>query len=177
MPSFRLPDADGAILSSEQFRGAAGLLVIFICPHCPFVRHIRSAFAQFAREYQSRGLPIVAINSNDISALPEDSREGTKKDIEEAGYSTPYLFYESQAVAKAFRAECTPDLFLFGRGGKLVYLGQFDDSRAKSHVPITGADIRAAADAVLEGRTPFLDQKSSIGCNIKWKPGNEPEYA
>ena len=176
MPSFRLPDAGGAILSSEQFRGAAGLLVVFICPHCPFVRHIRNEFARFSHEYQARGLPIVGINSNDIVAFPEDSPEGMKKEIEEAGYTFPYLFDESQAVAKAFRAACTPDFFLFDRDRKLVYRGQFDDSRPGNPVPITGSDVRAAADALLEGRTPSPKQKGSIGCNIKWKPGNEPEY-
>jgi len=176
MPSFRLPDAGGAILSSEQFRGAAGLLVVFICPHCPFVRHIRNEFARFSHEYQARGLPIVGINSNDIVAFPEDSPEGMKKEIEEAGYTFPYLFDESQAVAKAFRAACTPDFFLFDGNRRLAYRGQFDGSRPKSAVPVTGADLRAATDAVLGGKAPSESQRPSMGCNIKWYPGNEPAY-
>ena len=176
MPSFRLPDADGASLSSDQFRGTAGLLVVFICPHCPFERHIRRAFSQFAREYQARGLSIVAINSNDQVAFPDDSPEGMKKEAEDMDYTFPYLVDESQDVAKAFHAACTPDFFLFDRGRKLVYRGQFDDSRPNNQIPVTGSDLRNAADALLEGRTPSPNQKPSYGCNIKWKAGNEPEY-
>jgi len=176
LPAFRLPDADEAMKSSEQFRGAAGLLIAFICPHCPFVKHIRREFAIFAREYQSKGLPIVAINSNDPVAFPEDDPGGMKKEIEEAGYSFPYLFDETQTVAKAFHAACTPDFFLFDRNWKLAYRGQFDSSRPSNSIPVTGADLRAAADAVLAGRSPSSEQKPSIGCNIKWKPGNEPDY-
>ena len=176
MPSFRLPDADGALLSSEQFKGAAGQLVVFLCPHCPYVKHVRSELAIFAREYQAKGLPIVAINSNDTIAFPDDSPAGMKKETEEAGYTFPYLFDESQAVAKAFRAACTPDFFLFDRDGKLAYRGQFDDSRPSNQIAVTGADLRAAADAVLQGRTPVQIQKPGIGCNIKWKSGNSPDY-
>lgn len=176
LPSFQLPDADGALLSFEQFRGAAGLLVVFICPHCPFERHIRGGFAQFAREYQAKGLPIVAINSNDRVSFPDDSPEGMKMEAEDMGYTFPYLVDESQSVAKAFRAACTPDFFLFDRNRKLVYRGQFDDSRPNKQVPVTGSDLRAAAEAVLKGRTPSPNQKPSYGCNIKWKAGNEPEY-
>jgi peroxiredoxin len=176
LPSFRLPDADGALVSSEAFRHAPGLLVVFMCPHCPFVRHIRGEFARFAREYQSKGLPIVAINPNDNIAFPDDSPEGMKKEIEEMGYTFPYLIDEAQAIAKAFQAACTPDFFLFDKDRRLVYRGQFDDSRPRNDIPITGRDLRAAADAVLEGAAPGLDQKASIGCNIKWKVGNEPEY-
>jgi peroxiredoxin len=176
LPEFRLPDVDGVPVASSQFQGAAGLLVVFLCPHCPFVKHVRSEWARFAREYQAKGLSIVAINSNDSVAFPDDTPEGMKTEISKAGYTFPYLVDETQSVAKAFHAACTPDFFLFDRSGKLVYRGQFDDSRPGNPIPTTGADLRAAADAVLEGRTPSENQKGSIGCNIKWKVGNEPEY-
>jgi peroxiredoxin len=176
MPSFELPDVDGVPVSPGQFQNAPGLLVVFICPHCPFVKHIRSGFAQFAREYQQKGLPIIAINSNDTVTFPDDSREGMKKEIAKAGYTFPYLVDESQDVAKAFHAACTPDFFLFNRDRRLVYRRQFDDSRPANQVPTSGSDLRAAADAVLEGRLPSSNQKPSIGCNIKWQFGNEPSY-
>lgn len=176
LPSFELPDVDGTPTSSDQFRGAGALLVVFICPHCPFAKHIRSAFAQFARDYQAKGLRIVAINSNDSVAFPDDNREGMKREIAQTGYAFRYLVDESQKVAKAFRAACTPEFFLFDRTQKLVYRGQFDNSRPANQVPISGSDLRAATEAVLEGRVPSSDQKPSIGCNIKWKVGNEPEY-
>lgn len=176
LPAFRLPDVNGTLVSSAQFQNEPGLLVMFICPHCPFVRHVRRELARFCREYQEKGLPIVAINSNDNIAFPDDTPEGMKKEISEVGYTFPYLIDESQAVAKAFHAACTPDLFLFDRDRKLVYRGQFDDSRPSNQIPITGSDIQAAADAVLEGRMPSSSQKPSVGCNIKWMIGNEPEY-
>ena len=176
LPSFRLPDADGTPISSDLFHGAPGSLIVFICPHCPFVRHIRNEFARFAREYQTKGLRIIAINSNDSIAFPDDSPEGMKEEILKTGYTFPYLVDASQNVAKAFRAACTPDLFLFDGEEKLVYRGQFDDSRPGNQIPVTGLDLRMAADAVLSGQTPSLIQKPSIGCNIKWTVGNEPEY-
>jgi peroxiredoxin len=175
MPPFRLPDFDGHVVSSDDLRGTPAL-VAFICNHCPYVRHIRQEFARFAREYEARGLKVVAIMSNDLKAFPQDGREGMKQEAQEVGYSFPYLLDESQAVAKAFHAACTPDLFLFDAAGKLAYRGQFDGSRPNSSVPITGADLRAAADAVLAGNMPPADQKPSLGCNIKWKRGNEPAY-
>jgi peroxiredoxin len=175
LPAFALPDYDGRTVSSSEFHQSA-LLVAFICHHCPFVRHIRSEFARFAREYQARGLAIVGINSNDISAFPEDGPEGMRQEACEASYSFPYLFDESQNVAKLFHAACTPDLFLFDADRRLVYRGQFDDSRPRTTTLITGRDIRAAADAVLESREVSAAQRPSIGCNIKWKPGNEPDY-
>jgi thiol-disulfide isomerase/thioredoxin len=175
MPAFRLPDFNGQMVSSESF-GSRPLLVAFICHHCPFVRHIRAGFARFASEYQTRGLGIVAINSNDVSAFPEDGPDGMAKEAREAGYVFPYLFDETQEVAKAFKAACTPDLFLFDAQGALAYRGQFDDSRPRSSVPVTGADLRAAADAVLAGRPVSRTQRPSLGCNIKWKRGNEPDY-
>jgi len=176
LPAFSLPDFDGRIVSSSDFGQAPALLVAFICQHCPFVRHIRSEFSRFAREYQARGLAIVAINSNDIDAFPQDAPDGMREESRSAGYVFPYLFDESQAVAKLYRAACTPDLFLFDSSRRLVYRGQFDDSRPRAATPITGRDIRAAADAVLESRPVPAAQRPSIGCNIKWKPGNEPDY-
>jgi peroxiredoxin len=175
MPAFSLPSASGEIVSSDAY-ASRPLLVAFICHHCPFVRHIRREFARFTTEIQERGLAVVAINSNDSIAFPEDGPEGMRQEAQEAGYTFPYLFDETQNVAKLFKAACTPDLFLFDAGGTLVYRGQFDDSRPRSAVPITGADIRAAAMAVLLGNPVPLDQKPSIGCNIKWKRGNEPDY-
>ncbi len=176
LPSFRLPDLDGREVSSDDFRTAPGLLVAFICPHCPYVKHMRQEFGAFAKEFRDRGLAIVGINSNDTSSHPDDGVAGMKQEAAAAGYTFPYLVDESQAVAKAFRAACTPDLFLFDGGGTLVYRGQFDDSRPGNGRPVTGADLRAAADAVLAGGPIPSDQKSSIGCNIKWKPGNAPDY-
>jgi peroxiredoxin len=174
LPPFRLPAVGGGLVSSDAFTGRP-LLVAFICVHCPFVRHIRAEFSRFAAEYQARGLAIVAINSNDTEAFPEDGPEGMKREALEAGYVFPYLFDETQAVARAFHAACTPDLFLFDREGMLVYRGQFDGSRPRSTVPVTGSDIRAAADALLEGRRVSSDQRPSMGCNIKWKSGHEPD--
>jgi len=175
-PAFRLPDFDGHLLSDRDFQNATALLVAFICPHCPYVRHIRQEFARFAQEYQAQGLAIVAINSNDTKQVPEDGPAGMKSESASAGYTFPYLFDESQQVAKAFRAACTPDLFLFDRHHRLVYRGQFDESRPNKDTPVTGADLRAAADLVLAGLAVPADQKPSIGCSVKWKPGNEPAY-
>ena len=152
------------------------MLVAFICNHCPFVRHVRQEFARFAREYAGRGLAVVAIMSNDSQAFPEDGPEGMAWEARTFGYAFPYLFDETQEVAKAFRAACTPDLFLFDRHGKLAYEGRFDGSRPGSGIPVTGESLRAAADAVLEGRRVAVESRASVGCNIKWRPGNEPEY-
>jgi hypothetical protein len=140
------------------------------------VRHIRTEFARVCREGQARGLAVIAINSNDIIEFPEDGPEGMRQEARDAGYAFPYLFDESQDVAKAFRAACTPDLFLFDGARTLVYRGQFDGSRPRNTVPVTGQDLRAACDAILDGRTVPATQTPSIGCNIKWKPGNEPSY-
>ncbi len=175
-PDFELPDTTGKVVSLKQFKEAAALLIMFICNHCPFVKHLRSGLAQFGRDYQARGLAIVAINSNDVANYPEDSPARMADEVRQAGYTFPYLYDETQAVAKAYGAACTPDFFLFDRQRRLVYRGQFDDSRPSNGRPITGADLRAAADAVLEGRPVPPNQKASIGCNIKWKPDNEPQY-
>jgi peroxiredoxin len=172
LPSFTLPGLDGEAVSSGQFRNSPGLLVAFICTHCPFVKHIRHEFARFTREYAARGLAIVGVMSNDVEAFPEDGPSGMAREAREVGYEFPYLFDETQDVAKAFQAACTPDLYLFDRARVLVYRGQFDGSRPGNGVPVTGADIRAACDAVLEKRPVPQDQRPSIGCNIKWKRGS-----
>jgi peroxiredoxin len=175
-PDFRLPDTNGKLVSPADFSGKSALLVMFVCNHCPFVKHIRSALAQLGRDYIPRGAAIVAISSNDVVNYPEDGPALMKEEAQEAGYNFPYLYDESQAVAKAYRAACTPDFYLFDKNRKLVYRGQFDDSRPGNGVPVTGKDLRAALDAVLAGKPVPQDQKASLGCNIKWKPGNEPDY-
>jgi peroxiredoxin len=176
-PTFRLPDAiTGKIVSLDDFKGAPALLVMFICNHCPYVQHIRTQLAQVARNYQKKGVAVVAISPNDVRQFPDDSPEKMKQEAQTYGYSFPYLFDENQEVAKAYEAACTPDLYVFDRNRKLVYRGQFDDSRPSNGKPVTGADLTAALDAVLAGRPLAKDQKASVGCNIKWKPGNEPNY-
>ncbi len=175
-PDFDLPDHLGQRKSLSDFDDAPALLVAFICSHCPFVVHIRSAFGSLAQEYMDRGLAVVAIVSNDLENYPQDGPEGMAREIEEGGYTFPYLVDETQEVAKAYTAACTPDFFLFDQERKLVYRGQFDDSRPGNGVPVTGSDLRRAVDAVLAGTPVPQEQKSSIGCNIKWKKGNEPDY-
>ena len=175
-PPFSLPATDGNTVALDDFVDARGLLVMFICNHCPFVKHIRTGLAEFGREYQARGLEIVAINSNDVAAHPDDDPVKMKQEVAAAGYTFPYLFDETQVVAKAYRAACTPDFFLFDNNHRLVYRGQFDDSRPESGITVSGSDLRAAAAALLEGRSIPADQKPSIGCNIKWKAGNSPDY-
>ncbi|MCA9238814.1 MAG: thioredoxin family protein [Planctomycetales bacterium] len=175
-PEFSLPNVDGSTVSLSDFAGAKGLLVVFMCNHCPFVIHIAEQLAAFADEYMPRGLAVVGISSNDVSTHPQDSPEKMKQEAAARGYKFPYLYDESQDVAVAYKAACTPDFFLFDADRKLVYRGQFDSSRPESGIPVTGEDLRAAADAVLAGQKPSGDQRPSIGCNIKWTPGQEPEY-
>jgi peroxiredoxin len=175
-PDFRLPDTNGKIVSLVDFKDKPALLVMFICNHCPYVKHIRTGLAQLARDYLPRGIGIVGVNSNDVVNYPDDSPAKMKEEAKSAGYLFPYLYDESQAVAKAYRAACTPDIYLFDKGRKLVYRGQFDDSRPGNGIPVTGKDLRAALDAVLAGRPVSANQKASMGCNIKWKAGNEPDY-
>ncbi|MFQ6047948.1 MAG: thioredoxin family protein [Phycisphaerae bacterium] len=175
-PDFCLPDTQGKMISLADFKDAPALLVIFMCNHCPYVKHIRKELARLASQYQARGVAVVGINANDVANFPEDSPQRMAEEVKTAGYTFPYLYDESQEVAKAYRAACTPDFFLFDSQRKLVYRGQMDDSRPGSGLPVTGADLRAAMDAVLEGRPVSSDQKPSLGCNIKWKPGNEPDY-
>ena len=173
-PAFDLPDFDGARHSLADLAAAPALLVAFICSHCPFVRHMRGEFARFASEYAARGLAIVAINSNDLDTYPQDGPDAMRDEARTLGYVFPYLVDATQGVARAYRAACTPDFFLFDGARRLVYRGQFDDSRPGNDRPVTGADLRRAADAVLDGRPVDTDQRPSLGCNIKWKPGNEP---
>jgi peroxiredoxin len=175
-PDFSLVNVDGKNVSLADFKGAPALLVVFMCNHCPFVKYLASALAQFAHEYMQKKVAIVGINSNDVASYPADSPEQMVREAEEQGYTFPYLYDETQEVAKVYRAACTPDFFLFDRDQRLVYRGQFDGSRPDNGVPITGADLRAAIDAVLSGKKPSDKQMPSIGCNIKWKPGNEPDY-
>jgi len=176
-PDFRLPDPNGQLVARDDFAAAPALLVAFLCNHCPYVKHVKAGFAAFAKEYAGRGLAIVAINSNDFAEYPEDAPARMAEEAARAGYVFPYLVDESQAVAKAYRAACTPDFFLFDAARRLAYRGQFDDSRPGNRIPVSGRDLRAAADAVLAGRAAAADQKASIGCNIKWRPGREPDYA
>src|SRR3984957_4990387 len=171
-PKFQLPDPQGKTFSLDDFKGSPALLVAFICNHCPYVKHVQASFTELAREYQGRGVSVVAINSNDVENYPEDSPAKMAQEIVRAGYTFPYLYDESQEVAKAYRAACTPDIFLFDRDRRLVYRGQYADSRPKKGLPVTGKDLRAALDAVLEGRPVAKDQKPSVGCSIKWKKGN-----
>lgn len=175
-PDFSLPDTRGHRVSLQDFQDYSALLVVFLCNHCPYVLHLRAGLAAFAREYQPRGLAIVGINANDASNYPADSPEKMADEITLAGYTFPYLYDEAQSVAKAYRAACTPDFFLFGQDRKLVYRGQFDDSRPGKADPVTGRDLRIATDAVLAQAQLPMEQIPSMGCNIKWKRGNEPDY-
>lgn len=176
-PAFTLPDTvSGRSVSLADFAGKKALLVMFLCNHCPFVKHVRSQLAALGRDYGEKGVGVVAISSNDAVNYPQDGPVKMKEEAKSAGYNFPYLYDESQAVARAYRAACTPDFFLFGADRALVYRGQLDDSRPSNGIPVTGKDLRAALDAALAGKPPLATQRPSIGCNIKWKPGNEPNY-
>ena len=176
-PEFRLPDPGGKVYSLIDFAGSPAVLVVFMCNHCPYVKHVQTKFTEVAKEYQPRGVAIVGINSNDVENYPDDRPEKMAEEIRNAGYTFPYLYDETQSVAQAYHAACTPDFFLFDRDRRLVYRGQFDDSRPKNGLPVTGADLRAALDAVLAGRAVPTDQKPSVGCSIKWKPQNVARIA
>lgn len=175
-PDFSLPDAHGKTVKLSDFANAPALLVIFMCNHCPYVKHVADNLAALAKEYQARGVAIVGISSNDIESHPDDAPAKMAEEAKLRGYTFPYLFDESQAVAKAYRAACTPDFYVFDGQQKLVYRGQMDDSRPDSGRPVTGADLRAALDAILAGKPVPDEQTPSIGCNIKWRPGGEPDY-
>jgi len=174
-PAFTLPDPDGTLHSLRD--NAPATLVMFICNHCPFVVHVREELARIGYEYGFRGVAIYAVNSNDVNTYPADHPRHMKEQAATWGYTFPYLFDESQSVARAYRAACTPDFYLFDAGMKLAYRGQLDDSRPSNNVPVDGQDLRAALDAVLAGKKPATEQKPSIGCSIKWSAGNEPEYS
>ena len=173
-PTFRLPDPAGRVHALGDFEGAPGLLVMFICNHCPYVVHVRSELARVGRDAKAMGVGVVGINANDVTSHPDDSPQKMAEEIRIAGYEFPYLYDETQEVAKAYGAACTPDFFLFDRDRRLVYRGQLDGSRPGNGVPVTGADLRAAIDALVAGQQIPEDQKPSMGCNIKWRPGNEP---
>lgn len=175
-PDFALPDTNGKIVRLADFDGAKALLVIFLCNHCPYVKHIADRLAQITREYVEKGVAVVGINSNDAAAYPEDSPEKMKEEVAARGYAFPYLYDETQETAKAYRAACTPDFFLFDADRQLVYRGQLDDSRPSNGLPVTGKDLTAAVEAVLSGKSVPAEQMPSLGCNIKWKPGHEPDY-
>jgi thiol-disulfide isomerase/thioredoxin len=176
-PAFELPDVvSGRTVTLDTFAGKKGLLVMFLCPHCPYVKHIHAGLASLARDYAGGELGMAAISSNDAEAYPEDGPEGLRQMAAQLDFRFPYCYDEAQAAAKAYSAACTPDFFLFDAGRRLVYRGQFDDARPGKDIPVTGRDLRDAIDAVLAGREANPRQKPSIGCNIKWKPGNQPVY-
>jgi peroxiredoxin len=176
-PEFSLPDVvTGRTISPAAYRESPALLVMFICRHCPYVKHVQDELARLGTEYQQRGVGIIAISSNDAATHPEDAPPSLKAMAQEVGFTFPLCYDEDQAVAKAYAAACTPDFFLFDRDRRLVYRGQLDDSRPKSDKAVTGRDLRAALDAVLAGNAVPAGQVPSMGCNIKWKRGNEPQY-
>ncbi|HAA29049.1 MAG TPA: thioredoxin family protein [Cyanobacteria bacterium UBA8553] len=176
-PDFQLPDVvSGKTISLDTFVGKKALLVMFICRHCPFVKHVQGELAQIGKDYANTEVGIVAISTNDAANYPDDAPDKLKEMAQQLGFTFPFCYDESQEVAKAYTAACTPDFFLFDSEGQLVYRGQLDDSRPSNNQPVTGKDLRAALDAVLASQTVNSDQKPSIGCNIKWKPGNAPTY-
>ncbi len=176
-PDFELPDSvSGQIISLASFTDKTALLLMFICCHCPFVKHVEQEIAKLARDYQDQSLGIIAISANDISKYPDDSPEKMKFMAQKLGFNFPFCYDETQKVAKSYSAACTPDFFLFNNSRKLVYRGQLDDSRPSNQIPVTGTDLRQAIDFVLANKQLDFPQKPSIGCNIKWQPGNEPEY-
>lgn len=176
-PDFSLPDPNGATVARDDFSHAPVLLVMFLSNHCPYVQHVRGELAKLVREYQERGVAAVAICSNDAETYPDDRPERMAEDADRYGFTFPYLVDATQEVARAYRAACTPDFYVFDRDRRLAYRGQMDGSRPGNDVPVDGVDLRQALDAVLEGRHAPEPQQPSMGCSIKWKPGNEPEYA
>ena len=175
-PAFSLPEPGGSHVSLDDFPNASAFLIMFICNHCPFVKHVRHELAKLGRGYLAKGVAVIAISSNDVDSHPDDRPEMMIEEKAEIGYTFPYLYDEDQAVAKAYQAACTPDFYVFDAARSLAYRGQLDGSRPGNSVPVTGVDLRAALDAVLDGRPVSTDQRPSMGCNIKWRPGNQPEY-
>ncbi len=175
-PDFRLPDPNGKLVSLADFAGQPALLVMFLCNHCPYVKHVQAELAKLGRDYVPRGVGIVGISANDATNYPEDGPAMMAREAKAAGYNFPYLYDESQTIAQAYRAACTPDFFLFDQSRRLVYRGQLDASRPGNGIPVTGQDLRAALEALLAGKAVSAKQTPSLGCNIKWRPGNEPDY-
>jgi len=175
-PDFSLVDTDGQTVSPADFIDRKGLLVVFLCNHCPYVKHVADELKRIADDYMPQGIAVVGISSNDIDTYPDDSPEKMKAEKAARGYAFPYLFDPTQQTAKDYHAACTPDFFLFDGHQKLVYRGQMDDSRPKSDKPVTGADLRLAIDTLLAGQPPLERQVPSLGCNIKWIEGAEPQY-
>ena len=175
-PDFRLWEPGGSMVSLDDFQDAPALLVMFICNHCPYVKHVRHELAKLGADCQAKGVAVVAINSNDADAYPEDNPDNMAREKEEFGYTFPYLYDESQEVARAYQAACTPDFYLFDASRSLVYRGQLDGSRPGNPIHVDGKDLRKALDLVLEGQRIPPEQRASMGCNIKWRPGNEPDY-
>jgi len=175
-PDFDLPNVDGHMVDYAGAAGPQGTVVMFVCNHCPFVKHVADELARLGREYMPRGIGFAAISANDVSTHPADSPEQMVREAEERGYPFAYLYDESQEVAKSYRAACTPDFYLFDAHRRLVYRGQLDASRPGGEVPVTGRDLRAALDGLLAGRPPLSEQVPSLGCNVKWKAGQEPDY-
>ncbi|MBM4021436.1 MAG: thioredoxin family protein [Planctomycetes bacterium] len=175
-PAFDLPNVDGHMVDYAGAAGPQGTVVMFVCNHCPFVKHVADELARLGREYMPRGIGFAAISANDVSTHPADSPEQMVREAEERGYPFAYLYDESQEVAKSYRAACTPDFYLFDAHRRLVYRGQLDASRPGGEVPVTGRDLRAALDGLLAGRPPLSEQVPSLGCNVKWKAGQEPDY-
>lgn len=175
-PYFRLPDTQGAMVSLDDFKNNAALLVVFMCNHCPYVKHIQKGLVSLVKDLQAQGVAVVGISSNDIDSYPEDSPAMMAEEAFKAGYTFPYLYDASQEVAKAFVATCTPDFYLFDKNRTLVYRGQMDDSRPGNALPVTGNNLRAAVEELLAEQPITIPQKPSIGCSIKWKPNNKPDY-
>ena len=177
LPTFTLKDTvSGAQVASASLAGSVSVIA-FLCNHCPYVKHIQMEFAAFGRDCDRLGVKVVGISPNDVGSHPEDGPDLMAQEAHHAGYTFPYLYDETQAVAKAFRAACTPEIYVFDAAGRLAYRGRFDESTPRNGAKVTGAEARAAVDALLAGKRPGQDQKASIGCSIKWKPGNEPDYA
>lgn len=175
VPKFNLKNFDGSFVEIDQYKNKS-LFIMFICNHCPFVKHLEHKLAELGNLYLQKGVGVIAINSNDPVDYPEDSPEKMKEKVKELGYKFPYLFDSDQEIAKKFQAACTPDFYIFDKNHELVYRGQFDDSRPGNNIPVTGKNIIEALDALIIGKKINSDQKPSLGCNIKWKSGNEPNY-
>jgi peroxiredoxin len=175
-PSFSLPNVDGRTVSRDDFKDSTGLLVVFMCNHCPYVKHVIDDFSRLAAEYQERGIAVVGISANDVSSFPEDAPDQMARVSKKYGFTFPYLYDEAQEVARVYHAACTPDFFLFDGKNRLYYRGQLDGSRPGNDTPITGEDLTGAVDALLDGKPSPDPQRPSMGCNIKWKPGKEPDY-